>query len=60
MGRRERKEDVQLFRQKLHTHTHSLHLGMGIGYSGDGGSFLACKDFGECSTIHSPPALFFF
>ena len=22
--------------------------------------FFACEDFGECSTIHSPPALFFF
>ena len=24
------------------------------------GFFLACEDLGECSTIHSPPALFFF
>ena len=27
---------------------------------GGGGFFLACEDFfGECLTIHSPPALFF-
>ena len=35
----------------MYLHTH-LHPG--------GGFFLACKDLGKCSTIHSPPALFFF
>ena len=33
---------------------------MKYGGSGAGGFFLACEDLGECSTIHSPPALFFF
>ena len=27
---------------------------------GGGGFFLACEDFRKCSTIHSPPVLFFF
>ena len=27
---------------------------------GAGSFFLACEDFEKCSTIHSPPALFFF
>ena len=31
----------------------------GGGGGGGGGFFLACYDFGECSTIHSPHALFF-
>ena len=30
---------------------------MKYGGSGAGGFFLACEDLGECSTIHSPPAL---
>ena len=31
------------------------------GHGGGGGIFfLACEDLGRCSTIHSPPALFFF
>ena len=30
------------------------------GTNGGGGLFLACEDLGECSTIHSSPALLFF
>ena len=30
------------------------------GSSGGGGFFLACEDFGECTTIHSPLTHFFF
>ena len=37
------------------------HIGRPCPDSGDGDFFLACEDFwGECSTIHSTPELFFF
>ena len=32
----------------------------GGGGGSGGGFFLACQIWGECSTIHSPPELFFF
>ena len=35
-----------------------VHRQCGVG--GGGGFFLACEILGECSTIHSPPAFFFF
>ena len=41
------------------SHAHYVLRGMHVHMCG-GGFFLACKDLGECSTIHSPPALLFF
>ena len=51
--------DARVTGRLRHCRSNAVSLSLKTG--GSGGFLFACEDFvGECSTIHSPPALFFF